>query len=339
MARILKIKQNAQKISAHKVDNGVDCQYQVIHDADGAKLVHLSTFGSKQRVSHPKSSQSLQVDQGVAATLVKILSDAFGIASSDLDQVLVDSYRENPDKLRAIISNDEASRDVIAMAHRRSQVERFRKLLSDSSYFSSEAANLGNHGDEKVWQNFFEENPWIFGVSLSGQLLTSWNSEKLEQVVAGSSIVNVGKRVDALLKTSGRIKSLVFAEIKTHDMPLLGSEPRSGCWSPSRDLVAGVAQAQGTVHEAIREIGDRLEETSADGDGIPGEYAYLLRPRSYLVVGNLNSLVNAGGGHNKYKFRSFELFRRELVQPEVLTFDELLARAEWIVESDDAGSV
>jgi hypothetical protein len=40
------------------------------------------------------------------------------------------------------------------------------------------------------------------------------------------------------------------------------------------------------------------------------------------------------------KFRSFELFRRNLHEPEIVTYDELLARAEWHVEiaerEDDA---
>jgi hypothetical protein len=31
------------------------------------------------------------------------------------------------------------------------------------------------------------------------------------------------------------------------------------------------------------------------------------------------------------RFSSFELYRRNLYEPEVLTFDELLARAEWHV--------
>ncbi len=335
MARILEIKQNTQNISAHKVDNGVECEYQVIQESDGTTLVHLSTFGSDKRQSDRKSSQSLQLDEKIATALIEILSDAFGIVTANLDQVLRLAYEKDPDRLRAIIANDEASNDVIAMAHRRVQVQRFRRLLSDDSYFDSEAAKLPGGGGEKVWQNFFEENSWIFGVSLSGQLLTSWDKNKLEQAVAGASIVNVGKRVDALLRTSGRIKSMVFAEIKTHRAPLLDKEYRSGCWSASSELIGGIAQAQGTVHEAIREVGDRLQETGSDGFDVPGEYTYLFRPRSYLVIGNLDSLVGSGGGHHEYKVRSFELFRRDLIGPEVLTFDELLARAEWLVESSD----
>jgi hypothetical protein len=39
-------------------------------------------------------------------------------------------------------------------------------------------------------------------------------------VVAGHSIAGAGKRVDALMRTAGRIRSMVFAEIKHHGTAL-----------------------------------------------------------------------------------------------------------------------
>ncbi|MBO6538003.1 MAG: DUF4263 domain-containing protein [Rhizobiaceae bacterium] len=50
------------------------------------------------------------------------------------------------------------------------------------------------------------------------------------------------------------------------------------------------------------------------------------QPRSFLVIGNLGELDSPNGA-NKDKFRSFELFRRSLRTPEVITFDELSAGA------------
>lgn len=244
-------------------------------------------------------------------------------------------YQEDPVRFRQFIADDESARDVVAMAHRRSQVAKFRRMLTDDDYFAEQVADDSGNGEEAVWQHFFDENPWIFGVSLAGQLLTSWDKSKLEQVVCGRSIAGVGKRVDALLQTSGRIRSLVFAEIKTHKQPLLGKEYRSGCWAPSHFVTDAVAQAQGTVHLAVKDIGDRLQEKAADGSDIPGEHTYLIRPRSFLIIGNLDQLIGSGGGHHEGKIRSFELFRRQLVEPEVLTFDELLARAEWSVASNN----
>lgn len=38
---------------------------------------------------------------------------------------------------------------------------------------------------------------------------------------------------------------------------------------------------------------------------------------------------------NEAQFRSFELYRRHLFSPDVVTFDELYERAKLIVESTD----
>lgn len=245
---------------------------------------------------------------------------------------LTSIYREDPQRFRQLITDDESARDVIAVSHRRNQVQKFRRLLADNEYFDNEVSLVPGRRREAVWQRFFEDNPWILGVPLTGQLLTSWSHERLEQVVAGSSISGAGKRADALLRTSGRIKSMVFAEIKTHRTQLLANqEYRPGCWAPSGELVGGVAQVHGTVHRAVTEIGDRLQEVDDGGSDVPGEFTYMLRPRAFLVIGHLNQLRGSSGGHHRARIRSFELYRRQLQEPEVVTFDELLARAEWHV--------
>ncbi|MEV4285492.1 Shedu immune nuclease family protein [Nonomuraea bangladeshensis] len=258
-----------------------------------------------------------------------LVRDLFADATS-----MLAIYKRDPERFRKLITDDETARDIIAIAHRRQQVERFRKLLHDDVYFEAERARSTDRRAESVWQRFFEENSWILGVSLAGQLLTSWSHEKLEQVVAGSSISGPGKRADALLRTAGRIKSLVFAEFKTHKTELLATDAyRSGCWAPSKELAGGVAQAQGTVHRAVRDLGDRLESLAPDGSVFPDDHSYLVRPRSFLIIGQLQQLIGQAGGDHQEKIRSFELYRRNTAEPEVLTFDELLARAEWFVNT------
>ena len=247
---------------------------------------------------------------------------------------LTSLYRNDPDAFRRLITDDTSASDVIAVAYRRKQVEHFRQLLEDSDYFDDQVKLSGISRPEDVWQRFFESNPWILGASLTGQILTSWSSEKLEQVVAGRSVAGVGKRTDALLRTAGRIRSLVFAEFKTHRTPLLDprKEPyRPGCYAPSADLTGGVTQLQGTVHRALTEIGERLASLAPDGSEIPDDYSYLIRPRAFLLIGSLEQLRGAQGGVHTDRFRSFELYRRNTAEPEILTYDELLARAEWHV--------
>jgi hypothetical protein len=242
-------------------------------------------------------------------------------------------YGENSASIRRLIADDEAAQDVIAIAHRRAVVARFERLLGDDSYFDAE---MGGGGPEAVWQEFFEQNPWILGLGLSEQLLTGWNADKLETVVSGADVTGHGKRVDALLRTSGIVKSMVFAEIKHHRTRLLArAEYRPGNYAPSRELAGGVAQSQGTVHQAVEQISHRIQAKDAEGFDAPGDFTYLVRPRSYLVVGQLDEFVTEAGAQHDERITSFELYRRHMREPEIVTFDELLARARWLVQTTE----
>lgn len=99
-------------------------------------------------------------------------------------------------------------------------------------------------------------------------------------------------------------------------------------------MAGEVAQVQGTVHRASMQLNERISQKDETGAEVPGEFGYLLKPKSFLIVGQLNEFVGPAGGHNVDKVRSFELYRRNLGEPEIITFDELLARANWIVESN-----
>ncbi|WP_218595196.1 Shedu immune nuclease family protein [Pseudonocardia oceani] len=244
---------------------------------------------------------------------------------------VISAYRRSPGEFRRAIVDDPNADDVVAIAHRREVVAEFRSLMEDEDYFESER---GGGKPEAVWQRFLEANPWILGIGLTGQLLTSWDRDKLEKVVAGFSVGRAGKRVDGLLRTTGSIRSLVFAEIKHHKTGLLAGgsgDFRSGCWPPSAQCSGGVAQIQQTIALASQQIGEALPELDDDG-AETGESSYFIRPRSFLILGHLDQLRGSGGGVHRAKHRSFELYRRNLYEPEIITFDELLARAEWSVD-------
>lgn len=76
MAKITNWMHGAQDVKPHPT--AVTCFYQVITDGQGKQILHLSTFGSSQRQSAPKSSQSIQMDLDNARALVKVLVESFG---------------------------------------------------------------------------------------------------------------------------------------------------------------------------------------------------------------------------------------------------------------------
>ncbi|WP_022923619.1 Shedu immune nuclease family protein [Serinicoccus marinus] len=239
-------------------------------------------------------------------------------------------YANDPDRFKALIEADADARDVVALQHRREVVETMRTWLNDDAAFELAKQEAGGR-PEGAWQRLLEENPWILGLSLGGQLYTSWDEEQLEQVVTGRHIGGVGKRTDALMRTAGIIRSMVFAEIKHHQTDLLASEYRPGCWRPSAELSGALVQVQQTVHLAVQTLSDYLPDHDAEGAMLPSG-TFLLRPRSFVIAGSMKQLLGSSGGPIPDKVRSFELFRRNLQEPEVITFDELLARAEWHVQ-------
>src|ERR1019366_6764613 len=64
----------------------------------------------------------------------------------------------------------------------------------------------------------------------------------------------------------------------------------------------------------------------------------LYHPRSFLVIGSL-AQFQTEHGINEDKYSSFELFRRNIASPEIVTFDELYSRATYIVEASKAVSM
>lgn len=240
-------------------------------------------------------------------------------------------FSTNQDLFVALAEREDLQRDLVAVGYRRRQLDRFERMLNDPSAFSAEQAHYCKT-PEATWQAFFEENTWIFGYGLTYQFLSGLDEKRLEQTVRGADLSGPGKRIDALMKTRGIISSLCFVEIKRHDAELLdhGKPYRSGAWAVSRELSGGVAQVQTTVADTLDRLSRAITVSDADGDPT-AELLFNVHPKSFLVIGQLSEFQSEHG-INQPKFRSFEMFRREMRSPEILTFDELLNRARFIVD-------
>lgn len=266
-------------------------------------------------------------------------SGSMKIIDDDLRRVVLSNvqakaiFQDNQELFAEVIRSAVTKEDVVAVGYRKRQLQVFQQLLENDEYFNAVKAQK-QCSNEAVWQKFFEKNPWIFGYGLSYIQLSTLDEKKLEQVVHGHTVSEHGKRVDALLKTRGVISSLCFVEIKTHKTELLNSQSyRGGCWPPSAELSGAVSQVQGTVALATESIKTKLSLTDDVGNPT-GEEAFNYMPKSFLVVGSLHEFVGAHGV-NQERYRSFELFRRNTVSPEIITFDELYERARFIVHQNE----
>ncbi|BAP81033.1 hypothetical protein MT1_3859 [Pseudomonas sp. MT-1] len=251
------------------------------------------------------------------------------LTSQQAESLVID----NEELFAEVLRHSITKKDVVAIAYRRRQLGIFRRLLDEPDFFE-DLKTKKKCKDEALWQQYFEKNPWIFGYGLSYVYSSGLDEKRLEQVVRGYHVAQSGKRVDALLKSKAFASTLCFVEIKTHKTQLLRNTAyRSGCWSPSDELSGAVAQVQGTVSYAGETIFGKLPLT--DADGFPtSEEVFNFHPRSFVVIGSLSQLCGEHGV-NQEQLRSFELYRRNTFQPEIITFDELYERALHIVEASE----
>lgn len=254
-------------------------------------------------------------------------------ALDDLDVHKREYFRRNPDVVRVVAEEDITTHEITSWAYRRRQLDVYKELLrgsAESIKAYKEDNDIMQEGEEPAWQFFFEENRWIFGLALDYYMNEGLSPDRLEQTTTGHNFLQNGKRPDALLASVALIRSLCFVEIKTPRKELLGDLYRDDVWGPSVHLAGAVAQSQKTVYQATRSIAEKFHVE--DEDGVEsGRPIFSVQPRSFVVVGSLGEFLTPEGAVKKRQFASFELYRRNLVCPEVLTFDELYERAERIL--------
>ena len=179
---------------------------------------------------------------------------------------------------------------------------------------------------ENDWQNFFEENTWIFGYGLRYQILRVIQAQPN---YGGATVSGIGgQRGDFLAATEAETKFTCLVEIKTPNTPLLrNSQYRNGAWGISKELSGAISQVQ--VNCAQWEISDsRTEQNQEELCGI-----YTISPKGIVVIGNTHEL------NCRDKRNSFERFRQELHSPEIITYDELFERAKYIVDGPVSSTV
>jgi hypothetical protein len=225
--------------------------------------------------------------------------------------------------------NAEDARDLLQEGF----IKIFKNLISDSQIFEDFKVTNQITKNEGVWQYFFESNTWIFGYGLNYIFNSPLSGKKLEQVVSGYNVFSAGKRIDALMQTKGLISSLCFGELKTHKTPLISKEYRPESYSISNELAGGIAQVQRTIQKSLKDLNTKLDLKDAERNPT-GESIFLYQPKAFLIIGSLNEFATENG-INEDKYSSFELFRRNIHNPEIITFDELYERARYIVEASE----
>jgi hypothetical protein len=178
--------------------------------------------------------------------------------------------------------------------------------------------------NEPQWQKFFHNNSWIFGYGLDYQFL---NIIQKEANVSSSDVDGSNSVISDFLLSNKRFTVLV--ELKRPDTPLFeSSKNRSNSWKLSKELTNAVSQI--LTQKAEWEIKSQVEQFDSDGNVIN---AKTYDPKTILIIGN-TSQFSGDDREFKIKGKTFELYRRNSRNIEIITFDELLDKASFIVNNE-----
>lgn len=211
------------------------------------------------------------------------------------------------------IKNNLTKKDIDIILGRKEALEIFKNQLTILEW------------SEIDWQEFFKEQKWIFGYGLDYRMMTQFDRE-MNLTSVGTD--NKEKVIVDFLMTFNDFT--VTVEIKRPDTQIFDkAKNRSGTWSFHNDFIDAVSQ----VLEQKAEwsiLGQNSNNYNKEGNK---KLAQRTRDaKAILLIGKKSEFSDLDDLRVKeIKQDTFELFRRDSRNIEILTFDELFERANFIV--------
>lgn len=233
--------------------------------------------------------------------------------------------KEWTDIIKEFLNNKTTKEDIINIWYRKEQLSVFYKLMNEDWYKEKYKKEIWkeNTKDETMWQYFFNKNDWIFWYWLDYRYL--WILQK-EAHVSDVDLDWSNEVISDFLLWSNNFT--VIVELKKDDTPLFNwsnsGQNRANSWKLSSELMLSVSQI--LEQEASWQIKSEQENYDEKWDKILQK---TINPKCYLIIWRLDKLTD--NREDNIKKRTFELFRRNSNNIEIITYDELYERANFIV--------
>ncbi len=189
-------------------------------------------------------------------------------------------------------------RDDIELVTLEQLIEKYEKML-------------GKRLSEGHWQALFNENPFILSMAFGCPIIKVQDQAS----VGGRKISGSGDKITDFLAKNSMTNNTAIIEIKTPQELLTGKEYRDSVYSPSVALSGSLNQALDQKYKLQKNIAS-IKETSRIYD--VETYAV----HCALIIGQMPDDLE--------KQKSFEIFRRNSRDVEIITFDELLEKLKLL---------
>lgn len=276
----------------------------------GDEFLRLITFLKSIQFIDFSNYDNFQIEDLSSKIGNKALID---ISEKNLLNALKSLSGEDRSELLRQIRGNLSKKDIDILLGRKEALENFRIHIENVDW------------NELDWQKFFSEQKWIFGYGLDYRIMSQFDREMNLSSVGTD---NKEKVIVDFLMTFNEFTATV--EIKKPETSIFNkSKNRSGTWGFHTDFIEAVSQVleQKTEWHILgqqnnlynKEGNEKLSKRTRDAKAI-------------LIIGNKSEFLSLQNLREKeIKEDTFELFRRGSRNVEIITFDELLERANFIV--------
>lgn len=244
------------------------------------------------RIPKDKLRMFFEADQAVGSTLLVPLLD-WAAKTQDLFDLLKLLVQLGPDSLRKLNT-------AVGVQSLKSALDLWKINRSNS--------------DEEFWQKSFAENSFVL------EYVFSWPCTivKGKAYVGGKTISNVGGKIVDFLVKNRITENAALIEIKTPKTRLVGRQYRQGVMNISEELSGSVLQVLDYKQSLSQEY-HSLTRGKMD-------LFTAFDPKAVVIIGNASTELKKSNAK-----KSFELFRNQLSNVGIITFDELFEKTGQLI--------
>ncbi len=239
----------------------------------------------------------------------------------DLSQILSEGNISEEDIKKALLDN------------RKQVLEEFKRLLEDKNYWNTyhdKNKDIKGTGEEAVWHYFLKKYDWILGLNVDIRFIREFIDE------ADAGIPNTIGKGNPEADQIGWSDYTTLIEFKTSNTNIFTEKKkntsRANTWSFSSYFIDGVSQclAQKTDWEKCHRSKDLI---SGKEEIIDQNKIRTVDPKSIFLIGSKFREISEISLNPEIitKRDTFERFRRNNRNVEIITFDELYERAYFVV--------
>ncbi|WP_415878553.1 Shedu immune nuclease family protein [Methylomonas sp. TEB] len=205
------------------------------------------------------------------------------------------------ERCRSMVVFKESLEEVVWMGHSAGRIiEVIRKWHANKT-----------NDNEEYWQVIFNENPYILSQVFSVPVVFIQD----KAYVGGMNIEGKDAKFVDFLYASDLSNDALLVEIKTPETQLLSKKPyRNGVHNPSKEMSGSVLQVLNYRRTLIKNL-VAVSEHNLE----------MFSPKCIVIMGNAEKELDTSEKKN-----SFELFRTNLKDVEIVTYDELFKKAETL---------